>query len=198
MLRNSKYAFLFPFSILIKSDLKWCVHLSRSLFLYIHTKVKEEWQWRNWICTSAAELTPFNQRPLQMEKRLQTLSYVEKDMAAPCQKKGLWHLWPALGWAPSDGSFDLSRNFSTWILSTYIRWNTCKCQRKNLEAAHLVQEAPGRSQAGSNSSSSSSWHHVLWHAVWVEGVWKHSVWCVYGDVSGHMWRVCRWSYDQDG
>ena len=67
-----------------------------------------------------------------------------------------------------------------------LRWNTCKCQRKNLEAAHLVQEAPGRrSQAGGNSSSSCSWYHVLWHAVWVEGVWKHSVWCVYWDVPGH-------------
>ena len=53
-----------------------------------------------------------------MEKRLQMLSYVEKDMAAPCQKKGLWHLWPALGWTPSGGSLDFSRNFSAWILST--------------------------------------------------------------------------------
>ena len=56
------------------------------------------------------------------------------------------------------------------------RWNPCKCQRKNLEAAHLVQGAPGRrSQAGSYSSSSCRWHHVLWHAVWVEGACKHSV-----------------------
>ena len=32
--------------LLIKSDLKWCIHLSRSLFLYIHKKVMEKWQWR--------------------------------------------------------------------------------------------------------------------------------------------------------
>ena len=69
--------------LLIKSDLKWRIQLSRSLFLYIHT-------WMNgngaqWICTSSAKLTPFHQRPLQMEKRLQTLSYVEKEMTAPCQ-----------------------------------------------------------------------------------------------------------------
>ena len=76
--------------LLIKSDLKWCIHLSRSLLLYIHTW--KEGNGARLICTSAAELTPFHQRPLQIEKILQTLPYVKKEMAAPGQEKGLWPL----------------------------------------------------------------------------------------------------------
>ncbi|XP_072170104.1 cystine/glutamate transporter-like [Diadema setosum] len=49
------------------------------------------------VYTSAAEPTPVHQRPIQMETRLQTTSYLEKDVAEPCQKKGFWNLQPAVG-----------------------------------------------------------------------------------------------------
>ena len=105
--------------LLIKSYLKWCIHLSRSLFIYIHTWKDGNGAQR--ICTSAAKLTSNHQRLFQMEKRLQTVSYVEKDMAAPCQKKGHWHLWHARGWALPGGSFDFSSNFSWWILNSTMK-----------------------------------------------------------------------------
>ena len=53
-----------------------------------------------------------------MEKRLQTLSYVEKDTAAPCQKRAFGIYDQLLVELRQEDPSTFSEFFSAWILST--------------------------------------------------------------------------------
>ena len=139
----------------------------------------------SWTYTSSSESASYG---------LLASDGVEKDMAWPCQKKGLWHLWPALGWAPSEGSFDFSRNFSAWIPDSHdeiparVRgriWKQHTWLREPLEEGLKLAVTLRHLVAGTMYSDMQYGWRVPENTV------------VYGQggVSGYMWRVCRWSDD---
>ena len=177
--------------LLIKSDLKWCIHLSRSLLLYIHTW--KEGMAHNQFVLQQLNFHHFIRVRFRLRRYFRRCRMWRRKWLHPARRRAFGIYDQLLLELRHE---DPSTFQEISLHGSCLRWNPCKGQRKNLETVHLVQGAPGRrSRAGSYSSSSCSWLHIPWNAVWVEGAWKRSVFCGQGGVSGHMWRVCRWSDD---